>query len=246
MKKNEYPEKQIGRAIAEAQAVGQSLTTMRFFSHFPEEAYNKHLAYLCEAGTRILARENRPFVVDESNEKVIRFLIHYFNRCRSAESIYPDKGYKLHKNIALCGDVGAGKTVLMQAFSVYLRWINSPMQFVNLSVGQMVNYYTKHNNLDKYTYNEDDSKAFQYAPVNICLNDIGLDLTNFYGTGTKDLCSEFLFARSEIWQFYDKYCHLTTNLSAKMLKDYFKDEFGRINDRFKYYNLIHLSGESRR
>lgn len=233
--------------IAEAQAMGQSLTTTNFFDFMSDFSYARHLACLCEAGTQILARENKTFVVDESNEQVIRFLIHYFNRCRSAETIYPaDKGYKLHKNIALCGDVGAGKTVLMQAFSVYLRRINSPMQFLNLSVGQMVNYYTLHNNLDKYTYNEDDSKAFQYSPINICLNDIGLDLTNFYGTGTKDLCSEFLFARAEIWQFYDKYCHMTTNLSATRLKEYFKDDYSRINDRFKYYNLIHLSGESRR
>lgn len=232
--------------MMEAQAAGQSLTTKKFFEYIPDDIYEKHLAYLCEAGKHVLARENKSFIVDESNEQVIRFLIHYFNRCRSAESIYPGKGYKLHKNIALCGDVGAGKTVLMQAFSVYLRWINSPMQFLNLSVGQMVNYYTLHNNLDKYTYNEDESKAFQCFPINLCLNDIGLDLTTFYGTNTKDLCSEFLFARSEIWQFYDKYCHLTTNLSASLLKDYFKDEYSRINDRFKYYNLIHLSGESRR
>ena len=143
--------------IAEAQAMGQSLTTTKFFDFMSDFSYARHLACLCEAGTQILARENKTFVVDESNEQVIRFLIHYFNRCRSAETIYPaDKGYKLHKNIALCGDVGAGKTVLMQAFSVYLRRINSPMQFLNLSVGQMVNYYTLHNNLDKYTYNEDD------------------------------------------------------------------------------------------
>lgn len=232
--------------MAQAQAMGQSLTTTRFFDDFSDDVYKKHLEYLCWIGTQILARENRTFVVDDRNEQVIRFLIHYFNRCRSAENIYPDKAYKLHKNLVLCGEVGAGKTVLMQAFSEYLRRMGSPMMFLNLSVGQMVNYYTLHNNLDKYTYNEDDSKAFQCFPINICLNDIGLDLTSFYGTGTKDLCSEFLFARSEIWQFYDKYCHITTNLSATQLKKYFDDEYGRVNDRFKNYNVIHLSGTSRR
>ena len=108
MKKNEYPEKRIGQVIAEAQAMGQSLTTTKFFDFMSDFSYARHLACLCEAGTQILARENKTFVVDESNEQVIRFLIHYFNRCRSAETIYPaDKGYKLHKNIALCGDVGA-------------------------------------------------------------------------------------------------------------------------------------------
>ena len=236
---------QIGDIIREVQA-GQSQTTTRIFDDFPDESYQSHLNALIGIGNRILYRENRKFVVDEENEKVIRFLLHYFNRCRSAEGIYPEKDYKLHNNIMLCGGVGAGKTVLMQTFAAYLIQIRSPMMFLNLSVGQMLNYYTLHNNLDKYTYNENDSKAFQCFPINLCLNDIGLDLTTFYGTNTKELCSEFLFARSEIWQFYDKYCHITTNLSAKQLMKYFDDEHGRINDRFKKYNVIHLQGESRR
>lgn len=232
--------------IQEATNSGQLLTTTKIFDSFPDDVYQSNLNYLVGIGNEILRRESRQFIVDTENERVIRFLLHYFNRCITAEGIFPEKEYKLHKNILICGEVGAGKTVMMQAFSEYLKRRKSTMAFHNLSVGQMVNYYTMHNNLDKYTYNEMESKAFQCAPMNFCLNDIGLDLKSFYGTNTKTLCSEFLFARSEIWQLYDKYCHITTNLSASKLKAYFDDEYGRINDRFKSYNVIHLSGTSRR
>ena len=33
----------------------------------------------------------------------------------------------------------------------------------------MINYYTLHNNLDRYTFNEEENKGFQCKPVNICL-----------------------------------------------------------------------------
>lgn len=219
---------------------------MRIFTEMPEDVYQKHLQYLVYVGNEVLKREGRRFDIDESNEKIIRFLLHYFNRCLSAETIFPEKKYKIHKNILLCGQSGAGKTVLMQAFAEYLKACKNPMEFYNLSVGQMVNYFTLHNNLDAYTYNELDSKAFSASPLNFCLNDIGLNLKDFYKTDTKTLCTEFLFARSEIWQFYDKYCHLTTNLSATQLEKYFEDDYGRITDRFKNYNVIHLPGKSRR
>src|SRR3712207_8921900 len=41
-------------------------------------------------------------------------------------------------------------------------------------------YYTLHNNLDRYTFNEEENKGFQCMPVNICLNDIGVQSTKFY------------------------------------------------------------------
>lgn len=50
----------------------------------------------------------------------------------------------------------------------------------------------------------------------------------------------------EIWSQYGKFAHITTNLSPAELKDYFKDEYGRLADRLKFYNVIHLSGDSRR
>ena len=201
------------------------------------------------ANAIVLRPQRRAFVVDDDNRLVIRFLLLYFNNCPLAEEVFPGRGYKLHKNIMLQGGPGVGKTMLMQCFSEYLRRIKSPRFFHNLSVTQMVNYYTLHNNFDRYTYHEEDSRGFQPQPENVCLNDIGLnDDKVFYGMNTSILTDDFLLARNDIWAGWDKFAHITTNLDAEALKARFDkgDTYGRIIDRFKTYNVIPLTGTSRR
>lgn len=214
-----------------------------------EGIYKAHanlLLYI--ANNIVLARQRRQFVIDDNNRSVIRFLLYYFNGCPLAEEVFPGRGYKLHKNIMLQGGVGVGKTMLMQVFSEYLMRIRSPRFFYNLSVTQMVNYYTLHNNLDRFTFNEEENKGFQCTPVNICLNDIGIQDKTFFGMDTGLLTDEFLHARNEIWTQYGKCAHLTTNLDDKALRKRFErnDGFGRLVDRFKTYNIIPMGGVSRR
>lgn len=214
-----------------------------------EGIYKAHanlLLYI--ANNVVLARQRRQFVIDDNNRNVIRFLLYYFNGCPLAEEVFPGRGYKLHKNIMLQGGVGVGKTMLMQVFSEYLMRIRSPRFFYNLSVTQMVNYYTLHNNLDRFTFNEEENRGFQCTPVNICLNDIGIQDKTFFGMDTGLLTDEFLHARNEIWTQYGKCAHLTTNLDDKALRKRFErnDGFGRLVDRFKTYNIIPIAGVSRR
>ena len=210
------------------------------------KAHAKLLLYI--ANNVVLARQRRQFVIDDNNRSVIRFLLYYFNGCPLAEEVFPGRGYKLHKNIMLQGGVGVGKTMLMQVFSEYLMRIRSPRFFYNLSVTQMVNYYTLHNNLDRFTFNEEENRGFQCTPVNICLNDIGIQDKTFFGMDTGLLTDEFLHARNEIWTQYGKCAHLTTNLDDKALRKRFErnDGFGRLIDRFKTYNIIPMGGVSRR
>lgn len=210
------------------------------------EVYKAHSRLLLQIANKVLAYQHREFVIDDNNSKVLRFLLYYFNDCPLAEEVFPGRGYKLHKHIMLQGNVGTGKTLLMEIFSEYLRYTNNPNFFYNLSVTQMINYYTLHNNLDRYTFNEEENKGFQCKPVNICLNDIGVQTTTFYGMDTKVLTDEFLHARNEIWSQFHLKAHVTTNLSIEQLKEKYKDGFGRLIDRFKTYNVIPLGGNSRR
>ena len=217
-----------------------------------EDTYTMHSRLVMHiANTLVLAPQRRRFVVDEHNGKVLRYLLYYFNVCPLAEKVFPDAGFKLHKNIMLQGPTGTGKTTLMQIFSEYLRRNNNPRLFYNVSVTMMVNYFSIHNNIDRFTYNEYEGKGFKIQPYHLCLNDIGVENRPFYGIDTKTIVSDFLPARNEIWangEFDRRFAHLTTNLTTDQLMKEFseKDAFGRLVDRFKTYNVIPLLGESRR
>lgn len=211
-----------------------------------DEIYKAHANLLRDVANSVLAHQHRKFVIDDHNRDILRFLLYYFNDCPLAEDVFPGRAYKLHKHILLQGAAGCGKTLLMEVFSEYLRITDNPNFFHNLSVTQMVNYYTLHNNLDRYTFNEESGKGFKSQPVNICLNDIGVQTTTFYGMDTNTLTNEFLHARNEIWTIYHTKAHLTTNLTNDQLRTKYRDGFGRLIDRFKTYNIIPLTGNSRR
>lgn len=215
------------------------------------DVYNAHCELLIFIANNVcLAPQHRKFEIDDNNRDVLRFLLYYFNNCQLAEKVFPNKHYKLHNNLLIMGNVGTGKTMLMQIFSEYLRATKNPNFFENVSVTQMTNYFTMHNNIDRYTYNEENSTGFSPQPVNICLNDIGVENRPFYGIDTHTIVEDFLHARNEIWTQTAvdgrKFAHLTTNLNLPKLKETFTDDFGRLVDRFKTYNIIVLKGESRR
>lgn len=208
--------------------------------------YNTHATILNHCGDIIMAKQFKNFLIDDRNRDVLKFLLYYFNNNKLAETVFPDEDYKIHKNLMLCGPVGVGKTMLMQVFSKYLEVTKNINSFVNLSVTQMVNYYKMNNHLDRYTFNEKGSDKFDGNPLNMCLNDIGMQTHLHFGTDTKVLVIDFLLARNEIWTQTGKTAHITTNLTVPELKEYFDDGVGRMSDRFKTYNVINLDGESRR
>ena len=225
-------------------------------SSFPDLAdpgiFDLHQRFLCcLADEKVLAPQRRRFVIDDDNRDIIRFLLYYFNDCPLAEQVFPDRRYKLAKPLLIRGDKGVGKTFLMQLFSEYLRRTNNPNFFFNVSVTEMVNYYTINNNLNRYTYNDrsgtkEDNTFDGCRPSNVCLNDVGLQTQSFFGQNTRQLVSEFLHARYEIWTQWSQRGHLTTNLSVQALAKEFADAYGRTVDRFKSYNIIEMTGPSRR
>lgn len=217
-----------------------------------KEIFDMHWSLLSAVAEKIVLQpQRRKFVIDENNEKVIHFLLYYFNNCPLAENLYPDRRYRLAKPLLIRGDKGVGKTLLMQLFSEYLRRTRNPNFFFNVSVTEMVNYYTINNNLNRYTYNDrsgakEDNTFDGCRPSNVCLNDVGLQTQSFFGQDGKKLVTEFLHARYEIWTQWNCRGHLTTNLSVQDLAREFADPYGRTVDRFKSYNIIELTGTSRR
>lgn len=211
----------------------------------PEE-YAVHARLIQSIGDNLMMREYGRFEIDDRNRSVLKFLTYYFNGCPLAERVFPNENYKIHKNILLVGEPGTGKTMLMQVFSDYLRATKNGNYFANVSATQLMNYYKINGHIDKYTYNESGSnKMFEGAPVNVCLNDLGLgtEQQKSYGTLLSQVTDEFLFARYEIYQQQGKRYHITSNLTVEDLKNRFE---GRLIDRFKTFNVIALTGGSRR
>lgn len=210
------------------------------------DEFDRHCLMIEQIGAAYMGREFREFIIDSYNKDVIRFLVYYFNNCKLAESIFPDKEFKVYKNLMILGSPGTGKTLLMQIFSDYLMLTGNPNRFYNVSVTQMMNYYKINGHIDRYTYNENSGKgSIEGDPFNICINDIGLETENqkSYGTSLDSVIDEFLYARYEIYQNQFKKYHITSNLSP----DEFKERFGyRLVDRFKSFNVIPLLGDSRR
>ena len=206
--------------------------------------YEKHLAFIKNIGDAILSREGRRFIIDERNADVIRFLLLYFNDCRECEEVFPSMNHSLGKNLLIVGEAGTGKTVLMEIFAEYLRRFKSRHQFENTSMTRLINYYKINSHINWFTFNENKENG-KCEPVALCLNDIGLEVESqkSYGTDIRDVVDEFLYARYEVYQQWYIRTHLTSNYDVEDFKQRFNY---RINDRFKSYNLVPLTGRSRR
>lgn len=210
------------------------------------EVYKKHAQYFTDCANWVLSSQNKQFVIDDYNRDVIRFLLYYFNGNRACEGVFPQKGYKLGKQIVLYGTPGVGKTVIMESFSVYLKNMHSPVAFENVSLMQMMNYFHINDNIDRYTFNA-GKDSLEGKPFNICMNDIGVSSKKHFGIDPKEIVEEFLMSRDDIFVQMGRRTYLTTNLDKEDIKDMFYDEYGRLTDRMlKTYNFIPLLGESRR
>ncbi|EJW90748.1 hypothetical protein EVA_21150, partial [gut metagenome] len=72
-----------------------------------KEVYEQHARFVAWIANYVVLRyQHRPFVIDDDNKNVIRFLLYYFNNCPLAEDVFPERKYKLHKHIMLMGEVG--------------------------------------------------------------------------------------------------------------------------------------------
>ena len=209
----------------------------------PDE-FNRHLTIIKNIGDETLCREGRRFIIDDGNFKVIKFLLLYFHDHRECEEVFPEMNHVLEKNLLIVGQAGTGKTVMMEIFSKYLGMIKSRHYFRNTSMIRLMNYYKVHSHINQLTFNE-SKETGKCNPFALCLNDIGLEVESqkSYGTDIRDVVDEFLFARYEIYQQYYIRTHLTSNYDVEDFKNRFNY---RINDRFKSYNIVPLTGNSRR
>ena len=206
--------------------------------------YAKHLTLIKNIGDALLLSEGKRFIIDERNADVIKFLLLYFNDYRECQHVFPNMNHVMEKNLLIVGEPGTGKTLLMDIFSKYLEVMKNRLAYKCTSMVVLMNYYKVHGHINRYTFNENKENG-KCEPFALCLNDIGLEVESqkSYGTTIRDVVDEFLYARYEIHQQWYIRTHLTSNYDVEDFKKRFNY---RINDRFKSYNLVPLTGKSRR
>lgn len=215
----------------------------------PTFDFEKDYSFSCSAirfiANELLRNEGKEFIVDKNNNDIIKFLLLYFNQSPEANKVFPKKKYSLKKNILLIGPPGTGKTLLMQVFSEYLRKSGNMYAFRNIGVTELLNYHKMYGHANLFTYNQQGANTFEGAPVQVCLNDLGLQLESqkSYGTDMRLIIEEFLFSRYEIWLNRGVRYHITSNQTIAELKQMFE---GRLIDRLKAFNVLVLDGDSRR
>lgn len=239
---------------AQGRALRQRTTTSKFDDLTDIDVYNAHAQYLVRCGHELLMGQGKSFSVDEDNRDVLHFLLLYFNHCQRATNAeeYKNPAYarlfsqaSLDKNLMIVGQVGTGKTLLMQAFGLYLERTHNPLAYKSTSVTELLNYYKVNEHLDYWTYNTGRNSA-EGKPFAVCLNDVGLETMKHFGNDLQDVIDEYFHARNEVYTQWGYRSHITSNLDKKQILQLFSDPYKRLEDRFKTYNIIPLIGESRR
>lgn len=245
----------LNKALQDARNQWRAMQTTGMFDDLTdEETYNQHARILNDCACQLLYRQGKIYEIDDNNRDALRFLLFYFNQCQRALDPIEYKNekfknivdsYTLDKNVMLCGGVGTGKTLMMDAFALYLKRTGNPMAYECTSVTEMLNYYKVNDHLDYYTYNV-GRDSYEGNPKAFCLNDVGLQTQRYFGNDLQIIIDEYFHARNEIWTQHGIRSHLTTNLGRKQMQELFDDPYGRLADRFKTFNIIPLGGESRR
>ena len=173
------------------------------------------------------------FKVDDDNRQVIADLFNYFLNIPG--------NLDLNKGLWLEGDLGTGKSSLMQIFSKFM--IARQKGFLIHICSYIVTQYAIKGDIDRYTYNEREYS--RRSPVCMCFDELGREPIPGNHFGQKiNVMQHILHVRYSLWQTEGLKTFVTTNLDADGIEELYDDY---IRDRRKeMFNIIVLTGKSRR
>lgn len=201
-------------------AAKEEMKCRRVYLSIEPETFKE--AFKLIANTQMIKRNNQDvFKVDENNKELINQIYFY--------AIGSDK-FKgdLRKGILLNGNVGTGKTII----------INTLIEIIQRLTNKIITVF--HAKEIHYKVSKQDDEAY-YHKRPLFVDDIGKEpsVVNSFGTKTNPIADLFA-ARYDCgaWTF------ATTNHTKPDLIDYYGDS---TVDRFReMFNVIALIGESRR
>lgn len=179
------------------------------------------------------------FDIDEENTEAINALLLYFANSPKFEKLESIHRPSLNKGIALFGNVGSGKSLLMEVFSL-CRYPNRHYSII--SARKLVDMYDREGPAGIRTYGQRASKipecGGQRININTCIDDIGTEtLGKWYGK-TENVIENIMLDRYDHFVKHGVITHLTTNCTPDQLRqDYTNRVYSRI---MQMCNVIYL------
>ena len=186
------------------------------------------------------------FIVDSSNEYYLLLMLNYSFNKPEFETMHPREGlrYDLDKGIAFIGDVGVGKTFLMEAISLVFggmkcteaRWLVRELQQEGINVVDRYGRYSFQSKGQGYDYSQ---------PISLFIDDLGLEdkEVKIYGNQVRTV-TDILLDRYKWSVNYKMKTHIASNLDVDTLGEVYGY---RLKDRFKeMFNVVPWTGKSRR
>jgi len=190
------------------------------------------------------AKLNLDFVFDEFNLPILMNLLLYFNNIKSIDT----NGINLNKGIILAGNVGTGKSKIMQLFSNYSTIKRLAKYFKFERANFIIDQFSIGGNteIDKYLYNIQINgyNVKVPKPYHLCIDDIGfIDEEAMYFGNRENVIAKILFTRYDFLE-QNILTHATTNIDVETMKEKYGE---RLYSRFReMFNFIHLDGNDRR
>lgn len=196
-----------------------------------ENRYKNQLQWLVETALR---KADKPFTLFKEDNEVIWKLLCYFS---DDVSIARSLNIDLRKGLLLIGNIGCGKTYLMNLlkFCPNKKFLIKPCCDIALEFLQGDNYRV----LSKYGKKLELLEDYR----DICFDDLGAEnIRKFYGDEV-NVIGEILEYRYERFINHRELTHATSNLLPEQLADYYGQ---RLRSRMRQmFNLIYFGKNSK-
>lgn len=210
-------------------------------------AYPYEFDSLMEAFRMVAAWHNAPLLydIDGENERQISLVLRYFVGDKAVEK----QGVFLHKGLLLCGNVGTGKSSIMEIMRQLAADFFPANHFQSVTARELVLAYESQGSrgIEKYIWNTSQEGYGNKKPVALCMEDIGIGNENArYFSNSINVVAEILLGRYVIYKSlpHRRITHLTTNLNADKIEELYGN---RVRSRFReMFNLILFEGKDRR
>lgn len=150
------------------------------------------------------------YVVDEENKPVLAQLVHYFAQT-GGSSLSTKKG------VLLAGNVGSGKTMVMEIFNQLVRRSNP---FYKTTARQVAKDYAADGLIALVRYLKQFRKTpAGLIPVDFFFDDLGAEDNKKHYGNEANVMAEVIYDRYELYIRFGTRTHFTTNLTPEELEE---------------------------